>query len=59
MTQINVQRKYSVDEPNKKRSRFWEFCESFGFAVIVLTFAVVVAMLLQQAGVTLEPVHPR
>ncbi|MCM2372078.1 hypothetical protein [Aporhodopirellula aestuarii] len=59
MTQIHVQRKCAVDAPDKKRSRFWEFCENFGFAVIVLTFAVVIAMLLQQAGVTLEPVHPR
>lgn len=54
MPEIHVQRKCSVETPNQKRSRFWEFCENFGFTVIVITFAVMMAILLEKAGYTLD-----
>jgi hypothetical protein len=58
MSEFHVQRTCTVERPQKECKRFWDFCESFGFAVIVLTFAVVVALLLQNAGITFEAARP-
>ena len=59
MAEIQVQRKCSIEVPKTTRSRFWEFCESFGFAVIVVTFSVVFVLLLERAGIKFnEPSSP-
>lgn len=54
MPEIHVQRKCSIDATKQQQSRFWEFCESFGFTVIIITFAFTTVIILEKAGYTLD-----
>ncbi len=58
MPEIHVQRKCSIETPKQEKSRLREFGENFGVAVIIITFALTTAILLEKAGYTLDyPSH--